>query len=74
MKTKAPLHTTSFYQLHEMGFDEDTLDWLHSCLEDGFHTMRDVVGFLEDYDTAKALEVSEQYDQNTNVLVIESKS
>ena len=57
-----------------MGFDEDTLDWLHSCLEDGFHTMRDVVGFLEDYDTAKALEVSEQYDQNTNVLVIESKS
>ena len=74
MRSKAPHRTTSFYQLHEMGFDGDTLDWLHSCLLDGFHTMRDVVGFLEDYDTAKALEVSEQYDQNTNVLVIESKS
>jgi hypothetical protein len=71
---KAPLYTSSSHQLHEMGFDEDTLDWLHSCLLDGFHTMRDVVEALEDYDTAKASEIYEQYDQNTNVLVIESKS
>ena len=74
MKSNAPLHTSSFYQLHEMGFDTETRDWLHSCLLDGFHTVKDVVEALEDYDTAKASEISEQYDQSKNVLVIESKS
>lgn len=67
---KAPLHTSSFYQLHEMGFDTETRDWLHSCLLDGFHTVKDVVEALEDYDKVKALEVSQQYSSRENVLVI----
>ena len=67
---KAPLHTSSFYQLHEMGFNENTLEWLHSCLENGFHSVEEIVRSLEDYDSDKALEVSQQYSSRENVLVI----
>jgi hypothetical protein len=69
---KAPLWTSSFYQLHEMGFNENTLDWLHSCLVDGFHSVEEIVRSLEDYDSDKALEVSQQYSSRENVLVISS--
>lgn len=69
---KAPLHTSSFYQLHEMGFDTETRDWLHSCLENGIHSVEEIVRSLEDYDSVKALEVSQQYSSRENVLVISS--
>jgi hypothetical protein len=67
---KAPLHTSSFYQLHEMGFNENTLDWLYSCLVDGFHSVEELVESLQDYDSVKALEVSQQYSKRENVLVL----
>jgi hypothetical protein len=67
---KAPLWTSSFYQLHEMGFDTETRDWLHSCLMNGFHSVEEIVRSLEDYDSVKALEVSQQYSSRENVLVI----
>lgn len=69
---KAPLRTSSFYQLHEMGFNENTLEWLYSCLENGFHSVEEIVRSLEDYDSVKALEVSQQYSSRENVLVISS--
>ena len=69
---KAPLRTTSFYELYEMGFDTETRDWLHSCLVDGFHSVEEIVRSLEDYDSVKALEVSQQYSSRENVLVISS--
>lgn len=69
---KAPLHTSSFYQLHEMGFNTETRDWLHSCLVDGFYSVEEIVRSLEDYDSVKALEVSQQYNSRENVLVISS--
>lgn len=69
---KAPLHTSSFYQLHEMGFNENTLEWLYSCLENGFHSVEEMVESLQDYDSDKALEVSQQYEKERNVLVISS--
>jgi hypothetical protein len=67
---KAPLRTSSFYQLHEMGFNENTLDWLYSCLVDGFHSVEELVESLQDYDSVKALEVSQQYSKRENVLVL----
>lgn len=69
---KAPLWTSSFYQLHEMGFNENTLEWLYSCLENGIHSVGEIVESLEDYDSVKALEVSQQYSSRENVLVISS--
>ncbi len=65
---KAPLKTISYYDISDMGFSEDTIDWFFEILGYGTFKVREVVETLDEEDEAN-LAILKQYQDTDNVRI-----
>lgn len=65
---KAPLKTISFYDIADMGFSSDTIDWLFEILGCGTFKVREVAMALDEEDEA-SLAILNQYQDSDNIQI-----
>jgi hypothetical protein len=68
---KAPLKTISFYDINDMGFSAETIDWLFEVLGCGTFKVREVAMALDEEDEAN-LNILKQYQDSDNIQINES--
>ena len=68
MIKKAPLKTISFYDINDMGFSVDTVEWLLKVLGCGPVKVRVVVQALDEEDEDD-FAILRQYEDSDNILI-----